>query len=510
VSGRCHAPPAGGLLCGESALGHIALDEMRLYRPSVADKDACRDAAGRRQPVKGGASKATEHTGRCCEAATQTHPLTMAAYGCHLGHACVAKGEEKMPSPKGGQPRGPIAPGADPKVRCVAALQVDGATSFVAKSSEAQWHVDVQDALRGARSGSVVRLPDPIAPGPIALEVKHNYQGKVRLQVDERVTIRIDRSRNTVEVVAAKEELWNHDGVEAWAKTWLRLTSHWFLGQQCAGLLDAGSAGWRVHRLELASDFTGFPVRSLDEPNFRSRQKISAWGSSLAKNGERETVEVGARGRGPISISIHDKHAQIEKVHKVKPVASIYAPLWKTNGWQGRARVRRVEVRADGKALKLRHAKTGAIADLSDPSALLDRDKLARLWHEATHLHVLKLPSEGVGKGRKPGTDPRWMAVQSVAGLATIGRFIYATRITAPTNQRRTELAKDSFVHGAACLFAAGELPSDEREQLKRIAGILGREQAFANKVDTSRASLRLVVRGKVHEDPDPEVWTGE
>ncbi|MCR9165517.1 MAG: hypothetical protein ACE37F_00700 [Nannocystaceae bacterium] len=413
---RCQAPVGIGIRCAGSVVGGSRPTETPTLDPTACDDRGLPEAADRRAPGIGGAPEATEHDE--CESAMQARPLTMTANGCHLDHD-VAEGEGQKPEHKRGKPSAPIAAGADPKVQCVAALQIDGATSFMANVGEAMWHPDVQDALRAARRGGLVRLHDSRGRA-FALPVQSATPGRIELKVEGRVTIKIDRYRETVEVIAAKEEVWTYGGIGPWANTWLRLASHWFLGQRCTGLTDAGSAGWRVHRLELASDFTGFPFLILDEANFRSRLMAGALRSSLPKNGERETIEAGRRGRGQITISVHDKHAEIRKKQKVEPIDSIYAPLWKAHGWRGRLRVRRVEVRADGKALKLQDARTGQVFDLSEPSALLDRDMLARLWHEGTHRHLFALPAEGVGKGKKPGT---WIGPRSRPHLRRSGRW---------------------------------------------------------------------------------------
>ncbi len=497
----CLAPAGVGIRCAGSVVGGCPPSETPTLYPTGCDDRGLAEAADRRAPGIGGAPEATEHDE--CEA-VQARPLTMTANGCHLDHACVVEGEDQKPAPKRGKPRTPTAPGADPKVQCVAALQVDGATSFMAKAAETMWHRDVQDALRTAHRGGVVHLHDSRGRA-FTLRVLSATPGKIELHVAGRVTIKVMRYAGTVEVIAAKEEVWTYGGIGPWAKTWLRLASHWFIGQRCTGLMDAGAAGWRVHRLELASDFTGFRFHILDEPNFRTRQKANAWRSSLAKNGERETVEAGRRGRGQITISVHDKHAEIRKKQKVEPIDSIYARLWQANDWGGRLRVRRVEVRADGQALKLQDVKTGQVFDLSEPSALLDRDMLARLWHEGTHRHVLKVPAEGVGKGKKPGTDPRWIAVQSVADLGGVGRYVYAAPVTKrPSDGRRAKLATDAFVRGAAWLCAAGEIPTDRFDDVRQIAAMLGREQALMDKVDAARTSLGITAADDADDEPAP------
>jgi hypothetical protein len=429
----------------------------------------------------------------------------MTAFGCHLGHTCVAEGEGEEPRPKGGKARVASATGADPKVRCVAALQVDGATSIIAKAGEAGWHPDVQDELRAAHRGATVRLPDPSGPDPIALAVKRNYGPHLHLHVAGRVTIKINGQHETVEVIAAKEELWTGGGFGAWADTWLRLASYWFLDQPWSGLANAAALGWRVHNLEVASDFIGLSIELADTVNFKSPSTIM-----VINPAKCETVQVGSRGRGAISMSVHDKHEQIRKVHEVEPTDSIYGAHWCNNGWNRVRRIRRVELRADGHALKFKDTGTGQVFDLTNPAALLDRDALAHLWHEGTRRHRLDLPAQGIGKGKKAPTDPRWIAVQSVANVSGVGRSVHLRPAPTPRQPRGAADAAEALAQALDGIRAAGIVSEDVCAQLVQLVADEGGDDAFVDKLDAALSSLGLPTTGSYGVDPPPAPRIGD
>jgi hypothetical protein len=68
-----------------------------------------------------------------------------------------------------------------------------------------------------------------------------------------------------VHLRAGAPGLWS-EGTDAWLAIWLARATHWVLRKPCENLDVAFALGWRVHKLELAADFTGLTMLGRKNP----------------------------------------------------------------------------------------------------------------------------------------------------------------------------------------------------------------------------------------------------
>jgi hypothetical protein len=182
-----------------------------------------------------------------------------------------------------------------------------------------------------------------------------------------------------------------------------------------ANVVTARALGWKVRNVEVCADFTGLHFFEGDPKFFagpRGAKRIDSGG--FRPDGAVETIEIGKRARDRIALETHEKSAWLRK-RQTDAATSVYAGTWRAGGWDARENVRRVEVRAHGKALVLRAKGSGPGLDLSDPAALLDAAALAALWRHATTTSRLVMP--GRTRLRRADTDPRWLAVHAAGDV---------------------------------------------------------------------------------------------
>lgn len=349
----------------------------------------------------------------------------------------VTSGLATPPAPAPPAPQAP-APKAlgrkavlpDPFVKMIAPPTVDGFTSFKLLVSEQQWAEPLRHLVAAGASGGRNALPPTIdladADGVVCTAiVRRGNHGGVSLEFSEEAQLDLYDKSGCAVLITKANALWSL-GLEEWMTTWIDRVSWLLLSVRCPSPKDAALLGWKTSRLELCADFTGLQFFDPDLTCFVGAcgraKRIDSKGFKV--DASVETIELGKRGRHALAIATHNKTQKL-RVDAVRPEASVYSPTWRAHGWDGKSIIRRVEVRAAGRALVLvgSTAPTERI-DLGEPAALLDESILRAFWREATQrFRLVTPPSRGTDLRHQP-VDSRWVAVQQAGRDALAQRFI--------------------------------------------------------------------------------------
>jgi hypothetical protein len=372
----------------------------------------------------------------------------------------------------------PSAP-ASADVRCIAPPRLDGGTAFVLVAPWDGWHPelrrvveDVRRSAPGRTTRSTMALDSPSGERLLFDVIPEGNHVALVAEGRAQIDLFAHQGRAVLRATAAELEA---VGFEAWG-AWFDRATWWIKGARCAGPREARSAGWATRNIELASDFAGLAFYSSDPQlftNARGRaRRVDSEG--FASDGTIETLNIGKRGSNAVAVSTHDKTAVLLK-DGIDPASSVYSLTWKQRGWSGE-RVRRVEVRARGSALRAEDKRTGEVIDLSDPAALLDAETLGRFWRYATTKRT-RLVLSTTSRVRRAPTDPRWVAVQDAGGCDDGARFQQAPRdrlrLTVAEKLARDEQQLARSVRRVAVLAGA----HDAAELLPRIRELVSPEE---------------------------------
>jgi hypothetical protein len=298
----------------------------------------------------------------------------------------------------------------------IAPPHVDGGTTLSIKTSRESWCGELRSIARHRGRLPVTTSLTTSAGDAFTASLKRMENGGVSLIFDGEAQLDLHRSGH-VNLIAKAEALWTST-VEDWLTTWLVRASEWLCGPACSSLADAVALGWRVSKLEVAADFTGVVFRDGDQALFTGHgRKGDVRSEGFRFDASVETINVGRRGRGRLSVSTHDKTQAVRKTHRCQAEESFYAPTWVAHGWNRADPIRRVEARASGGALHL-YTEDGELLDLREPMALLDPAKLHSLWRYATtRVRLAERPTGASSsfRARRAPVDPRWIAVQNAA-----------------------------------------------------------------------------------------------
>jgi hypothetical protein len=226
------------------------------------------------------------------------------------------------------------------------------------------------------------------------------------------LSLNVESGRATAQLKA--KALWSMGTGPAMSR-YLGLVSWWLTGRM-PELSELAGLGWRTTGVELCADFVGLAFDRSDVENiigFRKGTKIA----DIAKSERLQTIQVGSRA-SRVSMCIYDKDQQLADVKGGDD--STYRATHLEHGWDGQAERRRVEARLSDGGLTMESEKGDRI-DLRDPAALADQELLAKTWAIITAKHRLIVP--GSTRRERCKTDPRWLLVQSAAGVELKDRY---------------------------------------------------------------------------------------
>lgn len=297
----------------------------------------------------------------------------------------------------------------------IAPPHIDGGTTLSLKAAKERWVRELQELLPLSTLPKLLTLTDANGD-PVTAEVRRHDRG-VSLIFPHNAQLDVYPRGGHINLIAKAESLWTSSFRE-WATRWAANVSLWVLSTPCPTLGDAETLGWKVRNLELAADFTGLVFGNGDQGLFTGRgKKLDIRSSGFRPDGTIETVQIGGRGRGRLSLATEDKSQAVKANHGCEPSESFYAPTWREYGWDGISNIRRVEVRANGAALVIRN-DDGEVFDLTAPAALADETLLHKFWrHATTAICLVQRPADELRKlrVRTAPLDPRWVAVQNAA-----------------------------------------------------------------------------------------------
>lgn len=301
-----------------------------------------------------------------------------------------------------------------------------------------------QEKLDREAGGRVCVLPTPQLWGaPVFCQVKVSGERRhiFQFHIQDTAYIILNLDQCTVQVQAKAKALWGN-GWERWLLRWAGLVS-WWMRDDC-WTLDAVDSEWRVTGIELCCDFVGLDFHTWDmyavvapgvptKEVHRTRYDLAEDPTTdeLAEaiaDPDANTVETFNIGRRSSNVSwcIYDKTTQLGAVKDGD--ASTYEPMWSALGWDGQEPITRVELRMCKRGLVLR-SKDGAPdengevgLDLRVPSALCERENLARVWASLTESYRLVDPTTATRK-RRCHTDWRWKKVQAAVSTEK-GRLV--------------------------------------------------------------------------------------
>lgn len=380
--------------------------------------------------------------------------------------------------------------GADPNVKCIAPLHVDGRTSFRIDAPIEGWCRALRDladvATRGGRLPATIDIAEDLHGVVPTANVRRPPRGRgVNVIFEHHAQLRLFPHLGVVTLEARAESLWGN-GVDRWMTIWFDRVSRWVQGRSCPSPLHARRLGWTTTRLELASDFTDLRFFLEDVPRFdRGHGKIRLVDSRGVKpDGQVETIYIGDRGKDRLALSTHNK-TQVLMAKKRKPEKSVYTKTWQAHGWDGVSPIRRVEARAHGEALQLQAVDgSGLTLDMTDPAALLDMTLLGSFWLHATTTRTRLTAADG------SATDPRWLAVQAAGGVDQQVRYAQVPR----DKSRRLDLAERRALAEREARrklgWALGLTGRTGPEDLLVLVGRLARHPDFDAAVRASASSI--------------------
>jgi hypothetical protein len=163
----------------------------------------------------------------------------------------------------------------------------------------------------------------------------------------------------------------------------------------------------RCVRVDLAADFTGFPLDDLDATNFVLK------GAKLRRYSEydrRGRHSGWTAGTGAIRGALYDKTLEL-RLPTQRRKREIEQARWRRAGWNEGTPVTRVEFRYRGQFLRQ--------VGIRDPHELVER--LGGLWRYSVDrwMRLVTKPKDGWQGGRPRSRSlsvhPRWLAVQAVS-----------------------------------------------------------------------------------------------
>lgn len=483
-------------------------------------------------------------------------------------------------------------------MRAIAGLRTDGGTSFCRDGGEHEWMPAWQQLVtmirrdrtiaeeqHDRREGLRVALPVPrvngqgeldfhevesvkdfAGPRPLAeVTVDGPRRERLTFHIPDRAYIRLDERVDDesgevqwrMRVEAKARELYA-DGLERWMSRWLGLAT-WWLTSRWPCIDELAGLGWRTTQWHLNADFVGFDIDDNDARRFVGVRKFSKYGPGAVLAEEKLRGAVDARtfesatscawvqtivlGRksSDSQLVVYRKGDQLREAKRVDPRASMYAPLWRANGWRpdDDGDPTRVELRLRKKGLRYQERIGGASRwDFRDPAALLSKAAVRELWWHHMHKRRLVAPEDATRKERAR-LDPRWNVVQCL-GLPNIGvkqiprevreltrderiaRDVYGALQAAVRYAARSGVATPSYAEAGDALVAIGRrlqegearsllapLPAepDLEAAVERAAATsqFFREQAETNRsemiADLDAARGRPCYRGRVWEE---------
>lgn len=377
---------------------------------------------------------------------------------------------------------------------------------------------------------------------PPTFEVHYNGGGKFfRLYAHDRADIRFLRRKDPdtqeitweVHAVVKAREVYA-DGHEVWMQRWLGWLG-WLLHGVWARSPEDWDALWNVSSCHLNSDWVDLALGGEDKWSFCGWRKATEHGGHRElpdetpskeeasdeppkRKGDRlreldekatryftDTLYFG-KNTSDTEVCIYRKSTQLEDVKKVKPGASMYAPLWERGGWNGSDRITRVEFRLRKKGLRFCRKKADGsrelIIDLTKPSTLLRRDQLRKVWQYVATKRRLVVPKNPDSRLTRSPVDPAWAAVVRLDGRELDVSDIRQEQRKVRENTRRERLAKDlDRMSAAAIAFATrhGAMPTSY-EEVGAILVAMGRRMMASGEPEEFNVLPRVrdvAVRGE-------------
>ncbi|MEL6740629.1 MAG: hypothetical protein AAFP26_08240, partial [Planctomycetota bacterium] len=254
------------------------------------------------------------------------------------------------------------------------------------------------------------RTGEPRRLIPAEVSTSGERRQRVTLHIPDAVYVSLNVETGKVAVQLKAKALWSM-GVQAAMERYLGLVSWWVSGR-LPGLSELAPMGWRTTNVEACSDFVGLSFSAEDASafiGFRKNQQIG----KIGRVEDLETLNVGSRRSGRVSLCIYDKDRQLKDVKGGDD--STYRAVHRANGWDGEAERRRVEFRLKDGGLTY-EGKDGERIDLRDPATLADREAMGKVWAIVATKHRLIVPGSATRKERCR-TDPRWESVIEAAGV---------------------------------------------------------------------------------------------
>ncbi len=258
------------------------------------------------------------------------------------------------------------------------------------------------------------------------------------------------------------------DGLNLWMVRWLGLFG-WLLAGKFCSPTEAHALGWKTTQWHLNSDFTGLHMLTDDVWKVCGWRSGQAYGdaSKVQDRVERAHIEEFrkanpyfastlylGRTTSDTCVVVYKKSEQLRHHKRVEPTASMYAPEWKSNAWDGVADVTRVELRFRKKALEYVDPRTGKVVyDFRDPAMLLNPEATRHLWQYVTGKRRLTCPKHPPSRDEpsakktrltRAPIDPAWLHVVR-PGYPALVRDLRQKPRQVREMTRRERLAKSQY-----------------------------------------------------------------
>ncbi len=241
--------------------------------------------------------------------------------------------------------------------------------------------------------------------------------------------------------VEAKARALYADGLNLWMVRWLGALGWILCGKYCTPT-ETHTTGWKTSQWHLNSDFESLHMVTEDAWKVCGWRSGRAYGDGAKVEERREAGNLAAfqkanpyfastiylgRLTSDACMVVYRKSEQLEAEKKLDPACSMYSPEWRSNGWDGRTDITRVELRLRKKGLVYTDPRTGDVVhDFRDPAKLLDREAARHVWQYVTTKRRLTAPeappevtwNRDAQTWEKRGTrltraplDPAWLRV---------------------------------------------------------------------------------------------------